>query len=301
MKVEQLSPRGFNEQEFIKTPYIDDITERALTYIKAGFPVNFSGPAGTGKTTLALYLASKIGRPVVLLHGSSEINSSNLIGGNYGYRRKYKLDNYIHSVQEVEESLYYQWVEGILGNACRNGMVLVYDEFTRSRPEVNNLLLSVLEEKILSLPGWQKEKHYLRVHPDFRAIFTSNPEEYAGVHRAQVALIDRMINLEMGQYDRDTEIAITSAKSGLSEDEAAFIVDLVRNFRKKCGLESNVSVRSSIRIAAIIHSAGEKACLKNNGEFFGKIITDVLFSEIRDAEPEKRQLAVKIIKEIIAQ
>lgn len=50
------------------------------------------------------------------------------------------------------------------------------------RPEVNNVLLSVLEEKILVLPPESNRVEYLKVSPQFRAIFTSNPEEYCGVH-----------------------------------------------------------------------------------------------------------------------
>ena len=41
---------------FVETDYIRDITNRGLTYIKAGFPVHFRGPSGTGKTTVALHL-----------------------------------------------------------------------------------------------------------------------------------------------------------------------------------------------------------------------------------------------------
>ena len=68
-----------------------------------------------------------------------------------------------------------------LTTACRHGHVLIYDEFTRSRPEANNVLLSVLSEGLLNLPkpGCNGDG-YLDVHPNFRAIFTSNPQEYAG-------------------------------------------------------------------------------------------------------------------------
>ncbi|WP_051273518.1 gas vesicle protein GvpN [Desulfotruncus alcoholivorax] len=297
MNIEQLLPMEFGEQDFVNTPYLNDIALRALTYIKAGFPVNLSGPAGTGKTTMALYLALKVGRPVALLHGNDGLSSTNLVGGNFGYKKRMKIDNYIHSVQDFEESLQYQWVEGMLGIACRNGITLIYDEFTRSRPEINNLLLSIVEEKVLSLPGWQKEKNYIKVHPEFRLIFTSNPEEYAGVHRAQIALIDRMINLEMDRFDRETEIAITARKSGLPEEEAASIVDLVRNFRESCNFNNNVSVRSSIRIAQIFSFTLEDASYDE--EFFGKIVNDVLMSEIRYGDSKSYLKAREIIKKLL--
>ena len=56
--------------------------------------------------------------------------------------------------------------------------------------------MSVLEERLLTLP--KRRDHgdgYIEVHPDFRAVFTSNPEEYAGVHRTQDALMDRLITI----------------------------------------------------------------------------------------------------------
>ncbi|MFA7467186.1 MAG: gas vesicle protein GvpN [Desulfotomaculaceae bacterium] len=299
MKIEHFSPLNLNLKGFVNTPYIDDLVERALTYINADFPVNLSGPAGTGKTTMAMYLASKIGRPVVLLHGNDEITSSKLVGGNYGYRKKTKVDNYIHTVQEMEESLYYQWVEGVLAAACRNGTVLVYDEFTRSRPEVNNLLLSILEEKTLSLPGWQREDHYLRVHPEFRAVFTSNPEEYAGVHRAQVALLDRMINMEINQFDSETEITITAAKSGLDNEKSSLIVNIVRAFRNKCEVNSHVSVRSSIRIATIARSSGVEVSSADSK--FCRIVNDVLMSEVMAADKGIRHQTDRMLSEILSQ
>jgi len=41
-----LLPRQMNN--FVETRYVKDITDRAFIYIKAGFPVHFRGPSGTG-------------------------------------------------------------------------------------------------------------------------------------------------------------------------------------------------------------------------------------------------------------
>ena len=99
------------------------------------------------------------------------------------------MDNFIHSVLKTEEEMKTLWMDNRLTTACRNGDTLIYDEFTRSRPEANNALLSVLSEGILNLPKLRRNgEGYLEVHPAFRAIFTSNPEEYAGVHKTQDAL-----------------------------------------------------------------------------------------------------------------
>ncbi|MFN8468292.1 MAG: AAA family ATPase [Caldilineaceae bacterium] len=95
------------------------------------------------------------------------------------------VDNFIHTVRKTEEDMVQRWVDHRLSTACREGYTLVYDEFTRSKPEANNVLLSVLEERILILPNSTNSGGYIKVHPDFTALFTSNPEEYAGVHASQ--------------------------------------------------------------------------------------------------------------------
>jgi len=84
--------------EFVSTPYVKEVADRALAYLQAGFPVHFAGPAGTGKTTLAFHVASQLGQPVTLMHGDDEFNSSDLIGRDSGYRKSKLIDNFIHSV-----------------------------------------------------------------------------------------------------------------------------------------------------------------------------------------------------------
>ena len=214
-----LEPRSL--PNFVKTPYVQDITERAMAYIAAGFPIHFRGISGTGKTTLAMHVAAMIGRPVVMIHGDEEFSTSDLVGGETGYHRRKVVDNFIHTVKKTEEDMQKRWADNRLTVACKNGFTLIYDEFTRTRPEANNILLSVLQERMLDLPApRQGEGNYLKVHPDFTAIFTSNPEEYAGVHRSQDALRDRMITLDVDYFDEETEVRITEFKSGLVNGDA---------------------------------------------------------------------------------
>jgi len=245
---------------FVDTAQVREIAERALTYLHAGYPVHFSGPAGTGKTTLALHVAAQLGRAVTLIHGDDEFGSSDLIGSDQGYRKSRLVDNYIHSVLKTEEELRTLWMDNRLTTACRNGDTLIYDEFTRSRPEANNALLSVLSEGILNLPKLRRSgEGYLEVHPTFRAIFTSNPEEYAGVHKTQDALMDRLITIRMGHFDRETEIGITSARGGIAADEATVIVDVVRTLRGVGVNNHRPTIRACIAIARILAYRGAHA------------------------------------------
>ncbi|MEW6172531.1 MAG: gas vesicle protein GvpN [Bacillota bacterium] len=262
--------------ELVRTPFISSILERAVTYLKAGYPVHFSGPSGAGKTTFAMAVASMLSRPVIMLCGNDESVPSDFIGGPAGFRRNLIYDNFIHSVYKSKEDFQPFWLDGRLTTACREGYTLIYDEFNRSRPETNNILLSILEEGILNLQGLHKDEQYLQVNKNFRAILTSNPEEYAGVHRTQDALLQRLITLHLNQYDRETEIAIGVLKSGLAEKSVSEVVDTIGALRQSLN-QPGLSIRSIIRICRL--AAYTNTPVAKNDTFM-RICEDVLLSDL---------------------
>ncbi len=264
--------------DFVETSYVQEITERSLAYIKAGFPVHFRGATGTGKTTMALHVANLIAQPVVMIHGDEEFSTSDLVGGEYGYSMKKVVDNFIHSVLKTEEDMVRKWVDNRLTVACRYGFTMIYDEFTRSRPEANNILLSVLQEKMMDLPPAREgSADYMRVDPNFTALFTSNPEEYAGVFRSQDALRDRMVTIDLDHFDRETEVTITEAKSGLTRADAEKIVSVVRDLRESDSCEFSPTVRGCIMIAKTVVVTESRASKKDRA--FVNICQDILGSE----------------------
>jgi nitric oxide reductase NorQ protein len=286
-------------EDFVETPSIQELTERALAYLNAGFPIHFRGPAGTGKTTLALHVAAQLGRPVMLVAGDEEFATSDLIGGQYGYRYRKVVDRFIHTVMKYEEDAVQRWVDNRLTTACKEGFTLVYDEFTRSRPEANNVLLGVLEEGLLILPDMNRRDAYIKVHPEFRAIFTSNPQEYAGVHEAQDALSDRLVTMDLDFYDRDTEIAITATRSGLSPEEAAKIVDTVRDFRASGEYDQTPTLRACIMISRVAAMQGLQ--LSADDARFVTVCLDVLESKkaftsrARERRAQQRKMLLSLI------
>ena len=273
---------------FVVTPHVADLVEHALAYLEADLPVHFCGPAGTGKTALALHVAAKLKRPIVLIHGDDEFKTPDLVGAEYGFRLKRLRDQYIHSVTKLEEEVVKRWVDNRLTIACKHGFTLVYDEFTRSKPEANNTLLSILEEKLLDLPAGGGEDNYLVVDSKFRAIFTSNPEEYAGIHKAQDALKDRLVTIQVGHFDRETEVAITKRRSGIAETDAKSIVDLVRAFREEYQPRQLPSVRESIKIAKILRARGIHPSKRD--PFFKKVCLHVLTAQEHLADAEKAKV-----------
>jgi len=284
--------------DFVETSYVKGVTNRALSYIKAGFPVHFRGASGTGKTTLAMHIASKLKRPVVIIHGNEEYTSSDLVGGEYGYRMRRVVDRFISRVLKTEEDMVKRWVDNRLTVACKYGYTLIYDEFTRSRPEANNVLLSILQEKIMDLPLGRGEEPYLKVHPDFTALFTSNPEEYAGVHRSQDALRDRMVTMDLDYFDYDTEVAITQAKSKLQKPFVEMIVKIVRSLRDSGKCEFAPTIRGSIMIARTLKIQNLSPS-QSNGAFV-QICQDILASETSRVGSKTNQERIKeLVKEFV--
>jgi nitric oxide reductase NorQ protein len=267
-------------RHFVETPFINDVVEKTLSYLRCGFAVNLSGPAGVGKTTLALHISARLFRPVVLIYGDEQFGSTDMMGGMSGYRYRRVVDNFIHSVVKTEEDFSRHWADSRLVTACKMGYTLVYDEFTRSRPEANNMLLSVLEEGVLALPN--EEPSYVRVDPRFSAIFTSNPEEYAGVYKSQDALRDRMITIYLDQYDEETESAITAAKSGLPRKEVNKIVQIVRRIREDANIPVRPTVRASIAIAKILASFNLK--MDFSDPYIRTVVIDIISSHINGAD-----------------
>jgi len=256
---------------------IKSIEDRSLTYLQAGIPVHLSGPAGTGKSTLAFQIAARLNRPSIIMTGDAWMKASDLVGSEGGTRSRQVVDRYIQSVRKVESETSSIWNDGFLTMAMTHGYTLVYDEFSRSPPEANNALLMALEERTLAISHPDKETKYVNAHPEFRAIFTSNPEEYVGVQGVQDALVDRMITLNLDGHDLKTEAGIVSSSSGIGFELAETVVSLTRIIREQCDLPHLPSVRSGIMIGKILANSDLDVSASNPA--FIQLCMDVFLSK----------------------
>lgn len=267
-------------EDFVSTQFSQDVASRSLDYIRAGFPVHLVGPAGVGKTTLALYIAEQLSRPITILYGHHEMRNADLLGRTHGLSENLVEDNFVHSVYKRHRSLEEKWVDGPLKIAVQQGHTLIYDEFTRSHTETNNILLSVLEERVLPLYGAKDEAFSTHVHPDFSMIFTSNPLEYAGVYNSPDALLDRMITIRLDHLDTSSEAEILAQRTGLSMEEAHSIASLVAKVRTDYFSKSThgPGLRTGIKIAKIVQMA--RLSVSPTDERFHALCCDVLGSQL---------------------
>ncbi|MFG6146752.1 gas vesicle protein GvpN [Halobacillus sp. B23F22_1] len=286
-----------SQQDVYNDPYFKSLIKRSLRYLSTGYPVHFTGPSGIGKTTLALHIAKQRKRPVLLINGNKDLSNEDLIGAYTGYRRKKLNDNFVRTVHKIEENISEEWVNGRLYEAVKEGYTVVYDEFTRSQPETNNLFLSILEEKILPLYGTKRTESFIDVHPDFSIIFTSNPAEYAGVYQSQDALLDRMVTLPVEYMDEEAETAIVTKKTKISEKKASAIVGFVNRVRGLCENDvASLSLRSSIMIAQVVERYNIK--VKGDNPEFQDVCLDITLFPLRACSDESfEELKEKILEE----
>ncbi|WP_430790272.1 gas vesicle protein GvpN [Virgibacillus flavescens] len=261
-----------------QSTYYKRLIKRSLRYLSSGYPIHFTGASGIGKTTLALHIAKQRKRPVMLLNGNKDLSNQDLIGAFTGYKSNKVKDNFVRTVHKTEENVTESWTDGKLLEAIKNGYTLVYDEFTRSKPESNNIFLPILEERILPLYGTKRKNALVKVHPDFAVIFTSNPAEYAGVFQSQDALLDRMITLPLDQMDVESEIKAVVSKTGISQHEAETIVDFVSKSRELCSQKQSgygPGLRASLMIAEL--AKRYKVPIKGSSEDFWDLCFDIVW------------------------
>lgn len=244
--------------------YLDDelrsIQSLAVAYLTPGAPVRFRGPAGAGKTKLALNVAAHFGRPVSLVAGDSRMTSADLIGRKVGLNTRHVQDRYVQRVVKTAAESRVAWADSVLTEAMLQGHTLVYDEFTRAPAEANNALLSALEKRILILSNPAGTQRYVRGPPEFRAILTSKPEEYAGVSAAPDALFDRMVTFDLGWGSHDAERGIVAKRTGVRTEDADAILRIVRALRAESEGVTPISLPAAIIIARLTRALGARAC-----------------------------------------
>lgn len=227
-----------------------DRIELILSALLAKGHVLLEDVPGTGKTVLAKSLAKSLRTDFKRVQFTPDLLPSDLIGVNF-YNQK--------------ES------EFVFRRGALFTNILLADEINRATPRTQSALLESMEERQITVDGVT-----YRLDPPFFVIATENPVETQGTFPLPEAQLDRfLIQLSMGYTDKEQTLEILKRfvnevpaenveavctreelldmqeslrQVRISEDVAAYSVDLVEKTRNRDEIQLGVSPRGNLAL-----------------------------------------------------
>jgi MoxR-like ATPase len=211
--------------------------ESEITWIEsvlqAGRHVLLEGPVGSGKTSLAVFVAKQNGRKVVRVDGDGRFTEQKLVGS-------------------FDPKLVLEWgfteaafLPGPLYLAMKSGSVLLVNELNRMPEMVQNVLLPALDEGFIQVPHIGQ----IQAAPGFCLIATQNPREFVGTSPLGEALLDRLEWISIPYLDEAQEVEIAKLSVTASSPavlSAVFLaVRLVRLTRNHPHIKRGASIRAA--------------------------------------------------------
>jgi cobaltochelatase CobS len=212
----------------------------------------FTGPTGSGKTSIAEQVAARLNRPYYQIGFDSDTTRADFVG---------------QWVVRGDEMVFQY---GILPRAIRDNAVLVLDEWDCANPSVTMVLQNVLQDKPLTLAE-TGEIIDPRDYPFFRIIATSNTlgqgDEtglYNGTTPQNFATLDRFNLVAHVDYPTPAvEKQIIMKAAGITEadkdvlEKLTSTAKLVREAFVKQEIRTTMSTRTVINIAKKLLAFGD--------------------------------------------
>ena len=142
---------------------------KILRGLRLGKPILLEGPPGVGKTSTVESIARAIGKKIIRINLSEHTDMMDLLGSEYPIPVVSDNDN-------KNEDITFQWWDGALLTAIKNGYWFLLDEMNLAHQSVLEGLNAILDHrKTVYIPELDKE---FKCHPEFFMFASQNPTEH---------------------------------------------------------------------------------------------------------------------------
>ncbi|MEL7304233.1 MAG: AAA family ATPase [Myxococcota bacterium] len=282
-----------NPKKGIATKFVGErrFIERCIVALATNRGLMLIGEPGTAKSYLSELLCAAIsGDSTLTIQGSASTTDDNI---------KYSW-NYALLLAEgpSEKSL----VPAPLYRGMSEGKLVRFEEITRCPLEVQDTLLSVLSDRVLSIPELDTDARSLYARLGFNVIATANTRD-RGVNEMSAAL-KRRFNFEtvhpIPDLEREVELVQNQAESllahanvpvRLSRDLTEVLVSTFHELRRGKtaqgkSVESLSTVMSTAEAVSVVYSSGLHAHFYNGGTVtVDHLVQNIVGTALKD-EPE---------------
>lgn len=225
------------------------LTRDYISLRQAGFTVNLmiAGPSGSGKTVGVEKLGAELGIPVHIVNCQAITTPEKWIGQMMADPEK---GTYFVPSQHI------QWVEGTAPE-CEgyDNCILLYDEITRLRPELNNMTYSLFDtQRGLEVPQMGRR---VLMNPKNLVISTANiGAAFSGTFGQDRAFRERFaMTLERDFPPPNEEVKIITSATGISPEDAKMLVKVAgatRNLWREQTIEQPISTRTLVTWSLLV-------------------------------------------------
>ncbi len=215
----KLSPRavrsficGSKSPKIERKFYGDDVLiERAVVGLAGNRGLLLVGEPGTAKSMLSEFLGAAISGC-----------STNTIQGSSGTTEDQIKYSWNYALLLADGPSHKALVPGPLHVGMSQGLVVRFEEITRCPPEIQDVLISIISEKLMMIPELPQDQRVLLARPGFNIIATANIRD-RGVHEMSSAL-KRRFNFEtvhpIGELSQEVSLVSEQCQRLLADAEA---------------------------------------------------------------------------------
>jgi MoxR-like ATPase len=200
----------------------------SLIAAKAGKHLLLEGPVGVGKTTIALAVASHLGKTTYRIDGDERYTEQKLAGW---------YDPPLVLARGYSEE---SFMRGPLSKSMTEGAILLINELNRMPEGTQNVLLTAMDEHTILIPKFGR----VDAAEGFMLIATQNPDEYIGTSQLSEALRDRFVCIDLEYQSEDEERRIVGLRS-ICDDER--IVEAAVSFCRQTRTDEEIRRGGSVR------------------------------------------------------